>query len=245
MDPLIFSLSFTAAAGLVFLAAAARDTAGRRVTATAALLGAVYLGLDDFVTGLPPALHVFHVPGAHWNWTGKLLSLALSALVMAALRIRPAAVGLTSAPRHATLGAAALVVFAVWGACLGLAFRPGHADLETLAFQASMPGLAEELAYRGIGPAILLGAVRDRASAVDVAAMPWAVILATAVVFGLWHGLGYSGGRYSFDMMSALIPFVGSIAGGWLRFKTGSLVVPVLGHGVANVAFHVAGGLVA
>lgn len=43
--------------------------------------------------------------------------------------------------------------------------------------------------------------------------------------------------------MSALFPLVGSIAGGWLRFKTGSLLVPGLGHGVANVAFQVAGGL--
>lgn len=67
----------------------------------------------------------------------------------------------------------------------------------------------------------------------------------TAVAFGIWHGLRYSGGSFSFDPMSALIPLAGSIPGGWLRFKTGSLLVPVLGHGIANVAFHVAGGLVA
>jgi uncharacterized protein len=31
------------------------------------------------------------------------------------------------------------------------------------------------------------------------------------------------------------------VMGGWLRFKTGSLVFPVLAHSLANVAFHVAG----
>jgi membrane protease YdiL (CAAX protease family) len=71
------------------------------------------------------------------------------------------------------------------------------------------------------------------------------VILATSIVFGIWHGLGYSEGNFTWTTMSALIPLVGSIAGGWLRFRTGSLLVPVLGHGIANVAFHVAGGLVA
>lgn len=239
MDPLIFSVAFTLAAALVFLGTAALD---RRVTVAFALLGALYLGLDDLVTGLASGIAMLEVPGADWNWVGKIFSLVLSALVIVALRLSPEAVGLTLRQNDRKVGIAALVLFAVWGTCLGLLFKPGQADLETLAFQATMPGLAEELVYRGICPAILLGLIRRRA---PVPGTPWAVILATSIVFGIWHGLGYSGGDFTFDTMSALFPFVGSIAGGWLRFKTGSLLVPVLGHGIANVAFHVAGGLAA
>lgn len=239
MDPLVFSIVFTIAAALVFLGTAAVD---RRVAVAFALLGAVYLGLDDLVTGLASASAVFKIPGADWNWVGKVFSLVLSAIVIVALRLSPGAVGLTLKQDHKKIGIAALVLFAVWGTCLGLLFKPGQADLETLAFQATMPGIAEELVYRGICPAILLGLIRRRTPEPGI---PWAVILATSIVFGIWHGLGYSGGDFRFDTMSALFPFVGSIAGGWLRFKTGSLVVPVLGHGIANVAFHVAGGLAA
>ena len=239
MDALIFSLSFTFAAGLVFLAAVAAD---RRVTVAFALFGALYLGLDDFVTGLPRIIPMLSLPGAKWNWSGKILSLLLSALIMTALRISPTAAGLTLKQSHKRIGAAALVLFALWGACLGYIFKPGEANLETLLFQASMPGLAEEIVYRGICPAILLGLIGRRA---PVSGIPWSVILATSAAFGIWHGLGYSGGSFSFDAMSALFPMVGSIAGGWLRFKTGSLLVPILAHGVANVAFHIAGGLVA
>ncbi len=239
MDALVSSLAFTVAVALVFLAAAASD---RRLAVAFALLGAVYLGLDDLVTGLPHALRMPILPGARWNWSGKVLSLLLSALVITGLRLSPAAVGLTRRQRHARIGAAALAVAVVWGTCLGLLFKPGHADVETLAFQASMPGLAEELVYRGICPAVLLGLVRRREPAPGV---PWGVVLATAVAFGLWHGLGYSRGHLRFDAMSALVPFVGSIPIGWLRFKTRSLLVPTLVHGVANVAFHVAGALVA
>jgi hypothetical protein len=237
MDALIFSVAFAGAAALVFLAAAAVD---RKVTVAFALLGALYLGLDDLVTGLASEFSVFSLPGADWNWVGKIFSLLLSALVIVALRLSPGAVGLTLRQNHKKVGIAALVLFAVWGTCLGLLFKPGQADMETLAFQATMPGIAEELVYRGICPAILLGLIHRRA---PVAGTPWAVILATSIVFGIWHGLGYSGGAFTWDTMSALFPFVGSIAGGWLRFKTGSLLVPVLGHGIANVAFHVAGGL--
>ena len=237
MDSLIFSLLFTVAVAVVFLAASAMD---RKVSVTFALLGALYLGLDDLVTGLPKVLPFLSLPAANWNWSGKILSLVLSAVVIGVLRISPAAVGLTLRQRHIRIGAVAVVLFVIWGACLGLLFRPGQADLETLLFQASMPGLAEELVYRGICPAILLGLVRQRTASSE---MPWVVIVATSVAFGIWHGLGYSGGNLSFDVMAALFPFVGSIAGGWLRFKTESLIVPVLGHGVANVAFHIAGGL--
>jgi membrane protease YdiL (CAAX protease family) len=239
MDAVIFAVSFAFAVALVFLGTAAVD---RRVAVAFALAAALYLGLDDLATGLPSKIAVLKLPGAHWNWVGKIASLLLSALVIVALRMSPAAVGLTRRQEHKRIGAAALVLFVVWGACIGALFKPGQADAETLAFQATMPGLAEEIAYRGIGPAILLGLVHRRA---PFAGMPWAVIVATSIAFGVWHGLGYSSGRFNFDAMSAAVPLVGSIAGGWVRFKTGSLVVPILGHGLANVAFHVVGGLLA
>ena len=52
-------------------------------------------------------------------------------------------------------------------------------DAETLAFQATMPGLAEELVYRGILPALLLGLVRHKPMEDGI---PWAVVLATSVI---------------------------------------------------------------
>lgn len=230
------SVLFASVAAIAFLLTGPFD---RRVHAAFALLCGLYLGVDDLVTGLPLIIKTLALLGNHWNWTGKLLSLALSALVIAAFRLPPSAVGITIKQRHTTLGVTALVFFIAWGTCLGLLFRPGAPDVETLLFQATMPGLSEELVYRGIAPALLLGLMRRRE---PIEGMPWAVILATAAVFGVWHGLSYSGGRIGFDVTSALFPFIGSIPGGWLRFKTGSLVFPVLAHSLANLAFHVAGG---
>ena len=61
---------------------------------------------------------------------------------------------------------------------------------------------------------------------------------------GAWD-TRYSKGTWNIDPMSGLFPFIGSLAGGWLRFRTGSLLVPVLGHGLANLAFHMVGGITA
>lgn len=231
MDAVISSLLIAACCAILFVAARAAD---RRIAIAGALLAAACIGLDDFVTGLPHLVPALSWLGGAWNWDGKILSLLLSALVIAGLKPTREALGLV-APVHVRTGVIALVLFTVWGATLGRVFLPGAADAETLAFQATMPGLAEELVYRGIAPALLLRAAPART--------PWAVVLATAVGFGLIHGLGIDHGKPHFDVMSALFPFLGSIPGGWLRFHTRSLVFPVLGHGIANVAFHIAGGL--
>jgi len=235
MDLVIFSVTFAAIAAVVFLVAGVFD---RRVAASLAILCAIYLGADDLITGIGSTLK--GLDALHWNWAGKLLSLIFSAVVIVTLGMSPATVGLTFRQRHAGIGLLALVLFMVWGACLGFLFKPGAPDAETLAFQALMPGLSEELVYRGILPALLFGLIRGKG---PIEGMPWAVILATAAVFGAVHGLKYWNGEFGFDVPSALFPFIGSIPGGWLRFKTGSLLIPVCAHGVANVAFHLAGGI--
>ena len=237
MDPVIFSVSLALAAAAAFLLGKLFD---RRITVAFALLCAVYVGADDFLTGLPTTLKFLDVLGGQWNWTGKVISLVLSALVIAGLGLSRTTVGLTFSQRHKTIGLISLVLFIVWGACLGLLFKPGAPDAETLAFQAFMPGLSEELVYRGIVPALLFGMIRGKG---PIEGIPWVVIIATSAVFGILHGLNYSDGKFGFEVMSALFPFIGSIPGGWLRFKTGSLLIPVCAHGLANVAFHIAGGI--
>lgn len=232
MEAVIFALMFSALALVVFAALKGFD---RRLTLAFGLLFALYLGLDDLVTGLPSASPAFRIFGGQWNWSGKLYSLLLSVLVVLGLGIRPAALGLTWQQRHLRSSLFVLVLFVAWGLTLGLVFKPGMPSLETLVFQATMPGIVEELAYRGVAPALLLGLIRGREAGSGI---PWAVVWITAIMFGFWHGLGYSQAGFSFDPMSALFPFIGSLVGGWLRFNSGSLLFPVLGHCLANLAFH-------
>jgi membrane protease YdiL (CAAX protease family) len=234
MEAVIFSLCFAAIAFLLFLLFKHAD---KRLTLATGLLFAAYLGVDDLVTGLPSGSAAFDIVGGEWNWSGKIYSLLLSILVVLGLAISPKAVGLTLSQRNLRTSLIALLLFILWGLSLGLLFKPSPQSFETLAFQALMPGLAEELAYRGIAPALLLGLIRGKEPSHGI---PWTVVFITAIAFGIWHGLSYSTAGFAFDPMSALFPFIGSIAGGWLRFNSGSLLFPMLAHGFANTAFHFA-----
>lgn len=233
MPVISFTLIFAASAFVVFLVSRLFD---RRLSIWAGVLFAAYVGLDDLATGLPSMYPEFRIIDATWNWTGKIYSLALAALIFFGLRISPEAAGLTLSQRNLPASMITLALFALWGLALGLIFRPDQTSTETIAFQATMPGLAEELAYRGIAPVLLLGLYPARAAIHDI---PWTVIGLTACVFGIWHGLRVADSGVSFDLVSASIPFVGSIAGGWLRFNSGSLVFPIAAPGTANVAFQI------
>lgn len=236
MDSLISFILFTAACLVFALLASVAD---RRITATFAIATALYLGLDGIITGIPNLVPSLDFIGGNWNWVGKILSLAFSIVVIVALKISPDALGLRLKQEYPTLACLSLIAFVIWGATLGTVFKPVADDAETLLFQATMPGLVEEIAYRAVAPALLLGLINRQP---HVHGIPWAVVVATSFMFGVWHALSFSNGSVHFELMSGLFPFLGSIVGGWLRFKTKSLLVPILGHSLANVAFHVAGG---
>jgi uncharacterized protein len=232
MEAVVFSLAFAAIAFISFFALKHFD---KRLTVVFGALFAIYLGLDDLATSLPSVSSLLRIAGGDWNWSGKIYSLALSVAVVLALGMKARAIGFTLAQRNLRASIVAMFLFTAWGLSLGLLFDPSTPSAETIAFQALMPGLAEELVYRGIAPALLLGLICGKEPDQGI---PWVVIFITAAVFGVWHGLSYSDAEFSFDPMSALFPFIGSIAGGWLRFNSGSLLFPILAHGVANVAFH-------
>ena len=231
MDTFIYSLTFSAIALLAFLLLKYFD---KRLTYGFGILFAVYLGLDDLVTGLPSSSAAFSFFHGEWNWSGKIYSLVLAIAVIFGLGIKSSAIGLTLKQKRIGTSLIALFLLVLVSFSLGLVFKPSYPSVETLAFQALMPGLAEELAYRGIAPAILLGLIRENGPPQGT---PWTVVLITAVMFGVWHGLGYSGGAFSFDSIHSLYTFLGGIAYCWLRFYSGSLLFPILAHSLGNTAF--------
>jgi membrane protease YdiL (CAAX protease family) len=230
MDALVYDLALAAICFAGFLALKYCD---KRLTYVFGFLFAVYVAVDDQITGLGWTLLRF-IHAGYWNWSGKICSLLLSLVVILALRMSRESTGLVLPRRNVRIGAIALVPLVLLGVVLGHVYKPEAPSAETFAFQLLMPGTAEELTYRGIAPALLLGLVHGRN---PPAGIPWAVICIAAIPYSVVHGLSYSHGAFAFDLSSALWTLSGGLVYGWLRFSTGSLLFPVLAHSLTNVAF--------
>ncbi len=232
MDALINALLLGGVAWLLFLALRwPRPSWAWR----AGLLFTAYLTLDDLATALTQWLPAANLLPGRWNWEGKLASLALAIVVIAAFRLDRQSLGLQGVQRNHRSSWIAMALLVGISTSLGFVFLPGAPGAETLAFQVLMPGAVEELVYRGIAPALLLGVAARYAGETGT---PWRVVVVTGLVFGLWHGLSVSDGVPAFNWMPAVTPLVGGIAYGWLRFHSGSLLPLVVAHSLGNCAFY-------
>jgi uncharacterized protein len=169
-----------------------------------------------------------------WNWTGKLLALA-GTLAIASLPIFGwRRVGLALVQEAGSLRAAIPValLYCAFFLVIALVFPSDPPSGEDVAFQLTMPGLEEEAFYRGILLLALDQAFRGRVRFLGVD-WGWGAVL-SCFAFGLAHAFGYSDGAFSFDPMVFALTALPSFIAVWLRYRTGSLVLPVALHNFGN-----------
>jgi membrane protease YdiL (CAAX protease family) len=178
--------------------------------------------------------HLPDVFGGDWNWTGKVLALLITLAVASLPWFGWRSCGLTLHQKREGLRSALIVTAAVAAIFLYFALTSSDepANLETIAFQLTMPGAEEEPFYRGILLFALNEAFRGRVRLLGIA-WGWGAILSSAL-FGLAHAFGYANGAVSFDLLTFLLTAVPALVAVWLRERTGSLLLPVLLHNFGN-----------
>lgn len=172
--------------------------------------------------------------GGAWNWQGKLMALAASIAVAALPAFGLRQVGLTLSHTTGSLKAAAPVaaIYCAFFVVIALIFPAEPASAEDVAFQLTMPGLEEELFYRGVLLFALDQAFRGRKRLLGVD-WGWGAVL-SSMLFGLTHAFGFSDGAFSFDPVTMALTAIPSFIAVWLRLRTGSLLLPVLLHNFGN-----------
>lgn len=195
----------------------------------AALLAAINDALLTGAYGLLPDLI-----GGRWNWQGKLLALGATLLIARLPAFGWLRSGFTLSQQPGSLMAAVplAAVYCAFFVAIALAFPGDTTDAEEVAFQLTMPGLEEELFYRGI----LLFALdraftgRKRFLGVD---WGWGAVL-SCFLFGMAHAFGFGDGHFSFDEMAMALTAIPSLLAVWLRLRTGSVLLPVIMHNFGN-----------
>ena len=171
------------------------------------------------------------------NWFGKALSIAGTVAMLYLLpRVGFRAAGLTWKQDKGSLSpvirTGGLVLLLTTGGAFLVSSSPDTSP-EHLLWQATMPGLDEELFFRGL-LLLLLHQAFGKDLKVWGADTGWGLWLVTAV-FGLLHGVTVESGDLQVDLWVIVSTgFIGFVVT-WMRDRTGSLVAPVLFHNAINV----------
>ncbi|GAA0540091.1 hypothetical protein FHS83_003796 [Rhizomicrobium palustre] len=180
----------------------------------------------------------------HYTWFYKGFSVALNLVIAITLiamgKFRARELGLTFVQAPGTGRAVLTVILPIFLLQATLfALHGGSRDhsLETLLFQATMPGLSEELLFRG-----LLLALFDRMFAARFrilgAELSYGAIV-TSLAFGLLHALPHDANFAHLNIAHGISAAIGGFLLVWLRCRSRSLVLPVVVHNLFNLLFHI------
>lgn len=183
------------------------------------------------------------MPGFEYNWIGKAIGILLT-LVMYFLLPRSlrAEAGIFAMPKTAdwrsTVAVSVGLLLIFW--MIAYVFRDGKPLTgETILFQATMPGLDEEMMYRGVLLALLVGALGKPLSVAGIR-IGWGALPVVAF-FGLAHGLTQA---LSTDTVASIVAATVMGAGFvWLKERASSIWVAVIVHNLANIGSSIVNAL--
>jgi len=190
--------------------------------------------LDWFVLMLP---HYGPFARLGWNWQGKVLEIALPLLFAAFVPgMSLSVIGVRWRPASRVASIMLYSALAVLAVIAVIVLRQGSGiDRETFLFELTMPGLGEEIVYRGVIQS-LFNQVWERPIHVLGAPIGWGYGL-TLLLFTTGHGLVVMPGLHLRFSLAAMLPaFVFGAVLGWVRESTNSVWPGVVIHNIVDVA---------
>lgn len=199
-----------------------------------------YFLADCYIQHLSRLYINFDFLGLKFAWIGKILSLCLSMIIIFSVsKSDRVAIGFTTKTNSKSQlksGVFIFLGFLVFDFIFKMILFPKGAafDLETFIFQMTMPGLTEELVFRGILFWLLDKAFAPNWSFKGVK-FGWGFVIVT-LLFAIAHGVVLTDNYdFKFDLITILyLAVISSLSVGILRKLSGNLIFPVLGHNVIN-----------
>jgi len=202
------------------------------------LLFAAYYLLNDCLLTVPLSFPKLDFLGGSWNWTGKLFAITGSlGFYFIFRKYFTESYFLTFSQKPGSLKTVLIVSFITLLIYIvsSFLFNPTqNFNPETLAFQITMPGLEEELAFRAIMLG-LLSSVLIKEITINKVRIISPSILITAILFGLGHSF-YISENWLLLMNWEYFggTFVFAVTMGWLTLKSRSILFPTINHNLCN-----------
>ncbi len=173
-----------------------------------------------------------------WNWSGKIYAIVGSILFYILFRKAFSTHNyITFKQRDTSLKPKLIITIIVFLVAVGLAalsIYKSATRLDYFLFQFTMPGLDEELAFRGIMLGLLSNTLPSRVYFKN-RSLGNPALLITSILFGLVHSFqidrdwGFHQNWFEFTST-----FATGLLLGWLTIKSGSIVMSILIHGLIN-----------
>ena len=109
-------------------------------------------------------------------------------------------------------------------------FRKTDFNIETLAFNLILPGIDEEIIFRGILLGLLMSILKE-----NVFSIINPSVLVTSILFGFIHALKLnSHNSIDFDIIYFFQTGLAGYAWGWITVKSKSILFAILSHNFSN-----------
>jgi membrane protease YdiL (CAAX protease family) len=169
---------------------------------------------------------------SNWNWVGKIYTIIGSILFLIFYRKYPLKdYFLTFKQENKFFKKGVLIIISLLILKTTLMFFAPTKLLnwETLFYQFSMPGIEEEIAYRGIMLGLLTKILKCKNLILNSS------VWITAILFGFAHGLSLSK-EFSiiFNIQPFLITMFHGLIWGWITIRSGSILLALISHNLGN-----------
>ncbi len=222
-------LALIAALPLVFFFKGSEVNIGRGL-----VLIAIYQLVYVFLIFLPIQYSAFWIPESSMNWSGKLLATAFSIGFYMFFKngfsdfdfIRSSP-DRTALRRIVLVGGITLIAMCL----LTFAFSQGKdLDLEKLFYQATMPGIDEEL-WRGLMLMLILPLMKPTGCRFGHPAV-WF----TTIIFALGHSLYFDNWNLGFAADAFIITGILGYILGWVIMRSQSILLALILHNLINLS---------
>lgn len=204
------------------------------------LVFTIYFLVRSFLLHLPFEFqHVNFITG-HWNWSGKIMAVGSSVLFLIVYRkfkLNDYFLTFKQNPVFLKKGVAIVALLLIIGSVTSYIYStPKEWNLETILFQLTMPGIDEEIAYRGIMMGLLTQVLKPGIRLSKHLQFNPSILI-TAILFGFAHGF-FITDSYSivFKVYPVLRTMILGYIWGWITIKSGSVLLALISHNLGNVS---------
>ncbi|RUT72817.1 CPBP family intramembrane glutamic endopeptidase [Ancylomarina longa] len=196
------------------------------------VFGVIFLSYQLLIN-LPNFIDTLKFINGNWNWDGKIFGILFGIFCYFLFRKLFKDYDYFTLKQDKSnfkkVSIVSLIVI-VLATIIWFFFGESEFNIESLAFQLTLPGIDEEIMYRGILLGLLMSGLKDKQKIIGNPS-----VLITSILFGLIHALKLDKNLTpNFNIIYFLQTGLAGYAWGWITVKSRSILFAILSHNFSN-----------